>query len=226
MATGSMTSIEEVARDVGGRLWMQLYVWPDRELSYNIVRRAAAAGFEALLVTVDTPVPPNREYNARNGFGIPFRPTVANMIDMTLHPRWFFQTMLKYIRTTGMPHLANHPADFNDPRIRPSYLKRVRLDDTVDHEEIRRLRDMWPGKLIVKGIVHPDDAREMVGHRGGRRGRLQSRRPQFRQRHRHIRRTPRRRRGHRRPRHRAGGQRHPGAAATSSRPSPWAPTRC
>ena len=162
MATGSITSIEEVARDVGGRLWLQLYVWPDRELTYGVVKRAAAAGFEALLVTVDTPVSPNREYNVRNGFGLPFVYTPENVLDMALHPRWLIQTMLPYFRTTGMPPHANYPDDFNDARTRGRYKDRIHLSDTVDRAEIRRLRDLWPGKLVVKGVMHPDDAREMV----------------------------------------------------------------
>jgi len=73
LATGSITSMEQVAGEVGGTLWMQLYMWADRRLSHQVVRRAAAAGFEALLVTVDGVVAGNREYNRRNGFSVPFK---------------------------------------------------------------------------------------------------------------------------------------------------------
>ena len=80
LATSAMTSMEKIAEQagpgVGGRLWFQLYVWNRRDLSYQLVERAKAAGFEALIVTVDTIVPPNREYNARNGFLLPFTPTM------------------------------------------------------------------------------------------------------------------------------------------------------
>ena len=162
MATGSMVSLQRVAKEVGGRLWMQLYVWPDREMSYKIVRGAAEAGFEALVVTVDTPVPPNREYNSRNGFGLPFRPTVENVTDMILHPRWMFGTLFKYFADGGMPKLRNHPPEFNDPAIRPKIEHLYKLDDTVDLPEIRRLRDIFPGKLLVKGIMHPQDALDVV----------------------------------------------------------------
>ncbi len=73
LATGSITSMEKISGEVGGTLWMQLYMWADRRLSHQLVRRASAAGFEALLVTVDGAVAGNREYNRRNGFSVPFK---------------------------------------------------------------------------------------------------------------------------------------------------------
>ncbi|WP_213765596.1 alpha-hydroxy acid oxidase [Caballeronia sp. dw_19] len=76
LATGALASIERVAReagpDAGGRLWFQLNVWQDRQRSYQLMERARRAGYEALIVTADTPVSPNREYNIRNGFSLPF----------------------------------------------------------------------------------------------------------------------------------------------------------
>ncbi len=162
MATGSMVPFERVAKEVGGRLWFQLYVWPDRAATYELVRRVAAAGAETLVVTVDTPVPPNREYNTRNGFGLPFRPTVANVTDISLHPRWLLGTLLKYLIADGMPKMRNHPAEFNNARTRAAIAPRLTLCDTVDLPEIKRLRDMFPGKLLVKGIMHPQDALDVV----------------------------------------------------------------
>ena len=77
LATGAMTSMEKIAKEANFRLWFQLYVWKQRELSYQLIERAKNNGFEALIVTTDTIVPPNREYNAKNGFLLPFHPTVA-----------------------------------------------------------------------------------------------------------------------------------------------------
>ncbi|HUN44858.1 MAG TPA: alpha-hydroxy acid oxidase, partial [Acetobacteraceae bacterium] len=81
LATGAMTSMEKIAKEagpgVGGRLWFQLYVWNKREMSYQLIERAHRAGFEALIVTVDTIVPPNREYNTHNGFLLPFTPNMT-----------------------------------------------------------------------------------------------------------------------------------------------------
>ena len=88
LATGSMTSLERVAAEAGGTLWFQVYMWPDRSLSHRLVERANAAGYQALIVTVDTPVPPGREYNLRNGMTVPFRFTRRNVTDVLAHPRW------------------------------------------------------------------------------------------------------------------------------------------
>jgi isopentenyl diphosphate isomerase/L-lactate dehydrogenase-like FMN-dependent dehydrogenase len=162
MATGSMVAFERVAKEVGGRLWFQLYLWPNRQHSYDLVKRVADAGAETLVVTVDTPVSPNREYNTRNGFGLPFRPTVANVTDMSLHPRWLLGTLLHYLMQDGMPKVRNHPPEFNDPKKRAALLPQFGLSDTVDLAEFRRLRAMFPGKLLVKGIMHPDDASAVV----------------------------------------------------------------
>ena len=71
---------------VGGRLWFQLYVWKQRDLSHQLIERANRNGFEALIVTVDSPVRRNREYNTHNGFGLPFNPTVRFTLDMLRHP--------------------------------------------------------------------------------------------------------------------------------------------
>ena len=82
LSTASMTAMETIAEQAGGRLWFQLYVWKRRDLSYQIIERAKAAGYEALIVTVDSAVPPNREYNSRNGFALPFSPNPRFLMDM------------------------------------------------------------------------------------------------------------------------------------------------
>ena len=97
MATRSMTAMETIAKEAGGRLWFQLYVWKERELSYQLIERAHRAGFEALIVTVDTIVPPNREYNPRNGFLLPFHPTARFTWDIAMHPDWFFRVLMHYL---------------------------------------------------------------------------------------------------------------------------------
>ena len=89
LATGAMTSMEKIAREANFRLWFQLYVWKQRELSYQLIERAKHNGFEALIVTTDTIVPPNREYNAKNGFLLPFHPTWRFTWDIMQHPAWF-----------------------------------------------------------------------------------------------------------------------------------------
>lgn len=158
LATGSITSMEQIRDEVGGTLWMQLYMWKDRSLSHQLVKRAAGAGFEALLVTVDGTVAGNREYNRRNGFSVPFSYNRKNTLDVLTHPRWMFGCLGRYIANGGMPQRENFPAELRG-RITSEYGNGGETrNDTLNWEDLKALRDMWPGKLLVKGILHPDDA--------------------------------------------------------------------
>jgi isopentenyl diphosphate isomerase/L-lactate dehydrogenase-like FMN-dependent dehydrogenase len=142
---------------------MQLYLWRDRELSMQLVDRAAAAGFEALLFTMDTPVSPNRDYNRRNGFAFPFRPTLRSSIDMLLAPYWLFGTIGRYLRADGhLPRFENYPEEFRTPITQSPLGSRVQLCDRLTWDDVSRLRDRWKGSFIVKGILHPEDATEAV----------------------------------------------------------------
>jgi isopentenyl diphosphate isomerase/L-lactate dehydrogenase-like FMN-dependent dehydrogenase len=158
LATGAMTSMEKIAKEAGGRLWMQLYLWNDRKLSYELVQRAERAGFEALILTVDTVVSPNREYNARNGFALPFHPTPRAVIDMVSHPRWLTGVLTRYLTTTGMPRYENLPEKFRSKITADPTTKEVTRQDTMTWDDLRRLRDLWPRVLMVKGIMQPDEA--------------------------------------------------------------------
>ena len=177
LATGSITSMEEVAGEVGGTLWMQLYMWADRRLSHQLVRRASNAGFEALLVTVDGVVAGNREYNRRNGFSVPFKYNSRNTTDVLMHPRWMLGVLGRYIANGGMPQRANFPDELKG-KITTEYggTKETR-SDSLNWDDLKALRDIWPGKLLVKGLLHPDDAERsleygadgiIVSNHGGR----------------------------------------------------------
>ncbi|HXT82266.1 MAG TPA: alpha-hydroxy acid oxidase, partial [Acetobacteraceae bacterium] len=110
LSTASMTAMETIADQAGGRLWFQLYVWKERELSYKLIDRARRAGYEALIVTVDSAVSGNREYNARNGFALPFNPSARFLFDVARHPSWTIGVMGRYLTTIGMPKHENYPA--------------------------------------------------------------------------------------------------------------------
>jgi isopentenyl diphosphate isomerase/L-lactate dehydrogenase-like FMN-dependent dehydrogenase len=153
-----MTALEKVAKEAGGTLWMQFYMWPDRSKSHALIARARDAGFEGLVFTVDTPVAPGREYNLRNGFTIPFKFTRRNVADVLMHPRWLFGVLGRYVMTTGMPRYANFPPE---TQVRITALPMGRstaLNETVNWDDVRELRRIWPGKLIVKGIQTAGDA--------------------------------------------------------------------
>ena len=168
LATGAMTSMEKIAEQagpgVGGRLWFQLYVWNRRELSYQLIERAKAAGFEALIVTIDTIVSPNREYNARNGFLLPFHPTVRFTVDIMRHPTWATSVLLKYFRTIGMPRNENYPEPYRRRISSAPDTFQVMRQDSLCWDDIRTFRKMWPGILMLKGINRPDDAVKAIEH--------------------------------------------------------------
>ena len=159
LATGSMTAMEAIAAQAGGRLWFQLYMWPDRSLSHKLVERASTAGFEALVVTVDGAVSGNREYNLRNGFTIPFTFTRRNVSDVLMHPEWLLGVLARYVFTTGMPRYENYPSEFKHRITAQPMGKGMLLNDSLTWDDLRVLRRMWPRTLIVKGILHPQDAR-------------------------------------------------------------------
>jgi len=162
LATGSITSMEEIAGEVGGTLWMQLYMWADRKLSHQLVRRASAAGFEALLVTVDGAVAGNREYNRRNGFSVPFKYNSKNTLDVLTHPRWMLGVLGRYIANGGMPERVNFPDELKG-KITTAYGgNKDTRSDSLNWDDLKALRDIWPGKLLVKGLLHPDDAEKSV----------------------------------------------------------------
>jgi (S)-mandelate dehydrogenase len=162
LATSAMTSMEKIAEQagpgVGGRLWFQLYVWNRRDLSYQLIERAKAAGFEALIVTVDTIVSPNREYNARNGFLLPFHPTVRFTVDIMRHPTWAASVLLKYFTTIGMPRNENFPEPYRRRVSSNPDTFEVMRQDSLCWDDIKTFRKMWPGILMLKGINRPDDA--------------------------------------------------------------------
>jgi isopentenyl diphosphate isomerase/L-lactate dehydrogenase-like FMN-dependent dehydrogenase len=162
LATGAMTSMEKIAREANFRLWFQLYVWKQRELSYGLIERAKNNGFEALIVTTDTIVPPNREYNAKNGFLLPFHPTMRFTADVMMHPEWFARTLVKYLVTIGMPRNENYPEGMRRTIGSDVATREVMRQDSLSWDDIKIFRDKWPGILMLKGINRVDDALRAV----------------------------------------------------------------
>jgi (S)-mandelate dehydrogenase len=159
LATPATASIEQVAEQAGGRLWFQLYVLRDREFREKLVERARLAGYEALLVTVDLPVGGKRERDTRNDFIAPFRPTWRNSRDMWRKPAWALD-MLRH----GIPRMENlHGFVQWSTKVTEVAASVGRAQDpSFDWEALKRLRELWPRKLLVKGIERPDDAERLV----------------------------------------------------------------
>lgn len=178
LSTASITSMEQVADQAGGRLWFQLYMWPDRHMSYQLIERVKAAGYEALVVTVDTVVTPKRDYNRRNGFSVPIRINRRNAVDVALHPRWLTTVMLRYLLGSGVPRHENYPEELRRSLIaRPKHQGSTPKNETLTWDDLKVLRTRWSGPLIVKGVMHADDARQallcgadgvIVSNHGGR----------------------------------------------------------
>ena len=163
VSTQSITAIEHIA-ETKARLWFQLYVWKNRQRTLALLDRAAAAGAEALVLTVDTAVAPNREYNVRNGFGIPLKASLRAGVDVMAHPRWTFAVLLRAIMASGVPTYAHYPDEFRTRLGREALSDEVSLATDVTWEDVRLLRRHWKGKLILKGILRVEDARTAVSH--------------------------------------------------------------
>lgn len=159
LATGSMTAMEKVAAEARGTLWFQLYMWPDRRLSHKLVERARLAGFEGLVVTVDSPVPPAREYNLHNGFTLPFSIGRRNAVDLLSHPRWLLTVLGRYLMTTGMPRYQNYPTEMKQKITALPMGRSMQLNDSLTWDDLRELRRLWPHRLMAKGVLTAQDAR-------------------------------------------------------------------
>jgi len=176
ISSASTMDVEQIA-EAGGRQWFQLYLWEDRSLSHAVIDRAWALGCEALLVTLDLPVPPNREYIQRNGFGTPFRLNARNTVDVLTHPRWLAGVMGRYMLGGGIPSQANLPDRLRAKVTKGAPPGALFKQDDLDWDGAKALRDRWPGKFVLKGVLHPEDAERalaigadgvVVSNHGGR----------------------------------------------------------
>lgn len=169
LATGSNTPMEKLANEAGGRLWMQLYMWKEKHYSDELVRKAARNGFEALLWTVDIGHGANREHNLRNGFATPYVLNIKSVIDMLRHPTWLSTVMGRYFMNGGMPRHVNYPEGYQMPitgNVSKMEDKKptTKRADQLSWDDVDRLRDIFPGKLLIKGIMRADDAEEAIEH--------------------------------------------------------------
>ena len=155
LSTFSTTRLEDVASRAGGRLWLQLYVMKDRAVARDLLRRAAAAGYEALVFTTDANVFGSREWDQRN-YRSPGRPTLRNALDILRHPRW-----LARHAAHGMPRFRNLEGFL--PRhatgaLGGSTVIPQLVDASIRWDDLGWMRELWRGKLLIKGILDPRDA--------------------------------------------------------------------
>lgn len=158
LSTAASYSMEEIAAVTGSAPWFQLYPTPDRDVSDALLERARVVGCPALVVTLDCPIVGRRERDLRNGASLPPRPTLSNIVDLARHPRWVAglvrgkrATMKNFDPDAGMLEAATLAA------------RSLRLlDPSLTWNALTRMRETWAGPLLVKGVMHPEDAREAV----------------------------------------------------------------
>lgn len=159
LSGSSNASIEKVAREAPGHIWFQLYCTPDDQINRDLVARAGGAGVDTLVLTVDVTVNANRLRNLRNGFVRPFRLNAAMLGQLLAHPRWLFE----HLRHGGHPMMENW---------QPYARAGASADEVADlfaqltpsagstWQTLENVRRWWPGRLLVKGLLHPADARQ------------------------------------------------------------------
>lgn len=150
LSTLGTTSIEGVkAANPNGRNWFQLYVMRDREISYELTRRAAAAGFDTLQFTVDTPVAGARLRDKRNGFSIPPQLTLGTIINAIPRPWWWWDFL-----TTPKLEFASLSTTGGTV----GELLDAAMDPTISYDDLAVIRDLWPGKIVIKGVQNVEDS--------------------------------------------------------------------
>ncbi|RKS86782.1 L-lactate dehydrogenase (cytochrome) [Microbacterium sp. AG790] len=154
LSTLGTTSIEDVkAANPHGRNWFQLYVMRDREISYGLVRRAAAAGFDTLQFTVDTPVAGARLRDKRNGFSIPPQLTVGTIINAIPRPWWW----IDFLTTPKLEF-----ASLSTTGGTVGELLNSAMDPTISYDDLDVIRSLWPGKIVVKGVQNVEDSKRLI----------------------------------------------------------------
>jgi L-lactate dehydrogenase (cytochrome) len=148
------TSIERVkAANPRGRNWFQLYVMRDREISYDLVRRAAAAGFDTLFFTVDAPLGGARLRDKRNGFSIPPQITAGAVLNAIPRPWWWYD------------FLTTPKLEFASLKSTGGTIEQMMgnvFDPTINFADLETIREMWPGQLVIKGVQNVADARALA----------------------------------------------------------------
>ncbi|RSN64864.1 alpha-hydroxy-acid oxidizing enzyme [Amycolatopsis sp. WAC 04182] len=156
LSTMATTSIEDLAAAAPeARKWFQLYVWRDHKAGEDLMNRAWAAGFDTLMLTVDTPVAGARLRDVRNGLTIPPALTLKTFVDGAMHPAWWFNLL------TTEPLTFASLSQFDGT---VAELLNQLFDPTLNFDDLDWVRQTWPGKLVVKGIQNVDDARDVVKH--------------------------------------------------------------
>ena len=149
VSMASSTTLENMYEYSEGRSWMQIYIFQDEEFIMELLDRAKNIGYKVLILTVDVPILSRRARDDRNGFGYPFKIGPKQFLDFALHPRWSLTTLLK-----GAPRPMNYVTSSSGNQI----FRRKESRGATDWNTLKRIRNAWKGKLIIKGIMNSEDA--------------------------------------------------------------------
>ena len=158
IATNSLTAMEDIYEKAGGNLWFQLYMWVDVKLRMAFVERVKSVGFDTLLVTVDGSVGANREHDRRNGFSMPLRYTPKLIASVLANPGWCLRVLAPQYMRRGAFTKANYPPELSGKLTDKLSDHELTKPDTQCWDDIKRIRDVWPGYLLVKGLQSLEDA--------------------------------------------------------------------
>ena len=155
LSTMSICSIEDVADATGKPFWFQLYVIRDRDFNSRLIARAKAARCSALVLTLDLQILAQRNKDIRNGLTAPPRLTLPNIVDIAMKPRWWLGMLGTKHRT--FRNIVGHAPGVKDTRDLASWTNE-QFDPTLNWDDVKRIKDEWGGKLVLKGIMDPEDA--------------------------------------------------------------------
>lgn len=157
-ATSALTPMEEIFEAAGGNLWFQLYMWVDVKLRMAFVERVKAVGYDTMLVTVDGSVGANREHDRRNGYSMPLRYSPRLIAGILGNPGWCMRVLLPQYLKRGAFRKANYPPEMSSKLTDKISDHELTKPSTQCWDDIKRIRDMWPGYLLVKGLQSLEDA--------------------------------------------------------------------
>ncbi len=149
VSMASSTTLEDMFTFSEGHSWMQIYIFQSEEFIMELLKRAEGVGYEVLILTVDVPILSRRARDDRNGFGYPFKIGPKQFLDFALHPQWSLTTLLK-----GAPQPMNYVTSKSGDQV----FRRKESRGATDWNTLKRVRDAWKGKLIIKGVMNSEDA--------------------------------------------------------------------
>ncbi|MGB1871074.1 MAG: alpha-hydroxy acid oxidase [Candidatus Puniceispirillaceae bacterium] len=159
LSTMSICSIEDVAANTTKPFWFQLYVMRDRKFIRNLVERARAANCSALMITLDLQIMGQRHKDVRNGLSAPPKPTLRNMINLATKPSWCLGMLGTRRREFG--NIVGHVDGVKDMSSLADWTV-SQFDPSLSWDDVREIRKQWGGKIIIKGILDAEDARQAV----------------------------------------------------------------